>query len=158
MPIFQRVVEENRDLCPKVPATCQCVCPLGIRSSHARQLHYPWGYQRERNGKHPQCLRVTVKFVDKLHPRVLTDTRFDVSIRKTASMQRVVNILTSCRTNVTSVHSNDPSAFAETNTHLGDQCYKCPSPSSPSYLSILGQSCPLAGRPTDLLQGANNPR
>lgn len=158
MPIFQRVVEENRDLCPEVRATCQCVCPLGIRSSRGMQLHYSWGYQRERSGKHLQCLRVTVRFVDELHPRVLTDTRFDVSIRKTASMQRVVNILTSCRTNVASIHSNDPSHFAQKNTRLAGQYYKCPSPSSPFYLSILGQLCPLAGQPTDLLQEADNPK
>lgn len=153
MLISRHVVEESRDLCPRVPATCQYVCPLGIRSSRARQLHYPWGYQRGRNGKHPQYLWIAVRFVDKLHPRLLTDTRFDMPIRETARMQRVVNILTSCGTAVASIPS-----CAQTNTHLVGRYYKCPSPSSPSYLSILGQSCPLAGQPTGLLRGANNPR
>jgi hypothetical protein len=143
MPIFQRAVEASRDLCPTVLATCRYVCPLGIRSSRARQLRYPWGYQGGRNGKHPRCLWVTVRFVDERRASALTDTRFDVPIGKTACVQGVVNILTSCH------HPLErPSALARTITHLADRCYKCPNPSSPSYLSKSGQSCPLAGQPT----------
>lgn len=44
------------------------------------------------------------------------------------------------------------------NTHLAGRCYKYPDPSNPSYLSIPGPLHPLAGQPTDLLQGVNNPR